>query len=374
MMCNRGTKLGFIEGFFAAQMKKSFKVVNGRVAVLTPHFASNYLPDLHPLSASNFRSLSMAAEATPSHKLPMSKRFDSAEADMTLQSSDHVLFKVHRLNLEMYSQVFADAGGSTVGTVENEIVSLSETSEVLELMLQFVYLQPQPDLRTVEWEVMKELAEAVEKYEIYSAIGVCSQRMRECVNEHPIEVLLFSVRHKYTDMMNESAEATLELPPYTMLSCLPSNVFAAWIEYQQNHQALLAKEFTRFGPSRPHRGVSASCEFWHEHYALIAATLANSLSREGPPRSRARLRAGSAGLASVLGASASVSIATGANATSLRSRCDGHKNVLLRLPEMLERRQDVGGDKCVDCKRDLTYWISQTERDWRDSRKFSDYM
>ncbi|KAJ3770199.1 hypothetical protein FB446DRAFT_745035 [Lentinula raphanica] len=292
---------------------------------------------------------------------------------MTLQSSDNVLFKVHRVNLEMHSQVFADAGGSTVGTVENEIVSLSETSEVLELMLQYVYLQPQPDLREVEWEVMKELAEAVEKYEIYSAIGVCSQRMRECVSDHPIEVLLFSVRHKYTNMMNESAEATLDIPPYTMLSCLPSDVFAAWVEYQQNHHALLAKEFTRFGPSRSHRGVSASCEYWHEHYALIAAMLASSLSREGPPRPRARLRAGSAGLSSVLGASMS-SVATGANATGLRSRCDANRNVLLRLPDMLERRQEVGGDKCADCKRDLSYWMSQTERDWRDARKFSDYL
>ncbi|KAJ3906224.1 hypothetical protein F5879DRAFT_947083 [Lentinula edodes] len=293
---------------------------------------------------------------------------------MTLQSSDNVIFKVHRLNLEMHSQVFADAGGSTVGTVENEIVSLSETSEVLELMLQYVYLQPQPDLQKVEWEVMKDLAEAVEKYEIYSAIGVCSQRMRERLNEHPIDVLLFSVRHKYTDMMNESAEATLDIPPYTMLSCVPPNVFAAWIEYQQTHHALLAKEFTRFGPSRPHCGVSASCQFWHEHYALIAATLAGALACEGPPRPRTRLRAGSAGLSSVLGASASSSVATGANAMNLRSRSDGRKNVLLRLPEVLERRQEVGGDKCADCKRDLSYWINQTERDWRDARSFSDYL
>ncbi|KAJ4484450.1 hypothetical protein C8R41DRAFT_449943 [Lentinula lateritia] len=171
----------------------------------------------------------MAAKVSLSPTLPVSKRFDSASADMTLQSSDNVIFKVHRLNLEMHSQVFADAGGSTVGTVENEIVSLSETSEVLELMLQYVYLQPQPDLQKVEWELMKDLAEAVEKYEIYSAIGVCSQRMRERLYEHPIDVLLFSVRHKYTGMMNESAEATLDIPPYTMLSCVPPNVFAAWV-------------------------------------------------------------------------------------------------------------------------------------------------
>ncbi|KIK59411.1 hypothetical protein GYMLUDRAFT_44408 [Collybiopsis luxurians FD-317 M1] len=129
----------------------------------------------------------------------------------------------------MHSQVFADAGGSTVGTVDDEIVSLSETSKVLELMLQYMYLQPQPDLREVEWEVMKELAEAVEKYEIFAAMGVCNQRMRECLAEHPVDVLLYASRHKYTDMMNESAEATLNIPPYTMLSCVPPDIFAAWV-------------------------------------------------------------------------------------------------------------------------------------------------
>ncbi|KAF9066645.1 hypothetical protein BDP27DRAFT_1268444, partial [Rhodocollybia butyracea] len=170
----------------------------------------------------------MASEA-PTPGLSVSKRFNLPDSDLTIQSSDNVLFKVHRINLEMHSQVFADAGGSTVGTAKDEIVSLSETSQVLELMLQYVYLQPQPDLRAVEWDVVKELAEAVEKYEIYAARGVCSHRMRECIMNHSIDVLLYSVRHKYTEIIDESAEATLDIPPYTMLSCVPPNVFAAWV-------------------------------------------------------------------------------------------------------------------------------------------------
>jgi len=277
----------------------------------------------------------------------------------------------------MHSQVFADAGGSTVGTTDEEIVYLSETSSVLELMFQYVYLQPQPDLQEVQWEVMKDLAEAVEKYEIYCAIGVCSHRMRECIPEHPIDVLLYSIRHKYTEIMNESAEATLDVPPYTMLNCVPPHVFAAWIEYQQAHHTLLTKEFTRFGPSRHHRGITIPCEFWHEHYALVAAELSSAFACEGPPRPRARPRTshGSAGLSSILGASASsMSIATGANACSLSSRNDMRKNVLLRLPGMLERRMDAGGDRCHDCKRELGFWIIQTERDSRDSRRFAEYL
>ncbi|KAF5388920.1 hypothetical protein D9757_005134 [Collybiopsis confluens] len=115
----------------------------------------------------------------PAPSFPISKRFNLPTSNLTLQSSNLVLFKVHRLNLEMHSQVFADAADSTGGpTSENEVVSLSESDSVLELLLQYMYLQPQPDLREVEWEVMKGLAEAVEKYEVYAAMGVCQQRMR----------------------------------------------------------------------------------------------------------------------------------------------------------------------------------------------------
>ncbi|KAK1235765.1 hypothetical protein PQX77_000994 [Marasmius sp. AFHP31] len=118
----------------------------------------------------------MASETTST--LTISNRFDLPASDITLQSSDRVLYKIHRINLEMNSKVFADAGTSTVGAAENEVVLLSESSEVLEVMLQYLYLQPQPDLRKVEFGVMKEVAEAVEKYEIYCAVGVCCHQMR----------------------------------------------------------------------------------------------------------------------------------------------------------------------------------------------------
>lgn len=77
----------------------------------------------------------------------------------------------------MHSQVFADAGDSTIAT-KGEKVSLPETSNVLEVMLQYMYLQPQPDLSIFPFEVMAAVAEAVEKYSIYAAMGVCRQRMR----------------------------------------------------------------------------------------------------------------------------------------------------------------------------------------------------
>ncbi|THU79276.1 hypothetical protein K435DRAFT_768860 [Dendrothele bispora CBS 962.96] len=248
----------------------------------------------------------------------VSKSFNHPTSDITLQSSDRVLFKVHRRNLEMYSQVFADAAGATAtvppstptrapasltGTVEqppsssssspssqlhdntssptqsSEIVHLSESSAVLDLMFQYMYLQPQPDLRKVDFDVVKDLAEAVEKYCVYSAMGALNLRMREHIPSQPVEVILYAIRHNCPELINESAEATLEISPYPMLQRVPPDVFSAWvrlslmsfpsvsiadeqtlfsfhrdgqISYQQTYHGLLSKEFARFGPKRNH--------------------------------------------------------------------------------------------------------------------------
>lgn len=111
------------------------------------------------------------------------------DSNITLQSGDGRLFKVHRVNLEMHSQVFADAAsisgpvspalaeGSGEETV-TETIPLSESGETVELMLQYMYLQPQPNLSAIRPDLIADLAEAVEKYIIYAAMGVCSDRMR----------------------------------------------------------------------------------------------------------------------------------------------------------------------------------------------------
>ena len=106
---------------------------------------------------------------------------NAADSDLTLQSSDGVLYKVHRKNLVLHSETFAaaDAISAATGAVDNsEIVSLSENSATLDLLLQFMYRQRQPDLAIVAFEILSELAEAAEKYEVYSAMAMCHVHMR----------------------------------------------------------------------------------------------------------------------------------------------------------------------------------------------------
>jgi hypothetical protein len=94
---------------------------------------------------------------------------------MKVSSCDDVLFNLHRKNLEVHSAILADARN-----VENdeEPVHLTESSNVLDLLFQFMYPQPQPDLKLVEFATVAALAEAAEKYVVYSALGWCRERMR----------------------------------------------------------------------------------------------------------------------------------------------------------------------------------------------------
>jgi hypothetical protein len=73
----------------------------------------------------------------------------------------------------MHSHGFA-APESTVSDPD-EAVALTETSLVLDLLLQYLYPGPQPDLATVKFT---ELAGLAQKYEVWSAMEVSKMYMR----------------------------------------------------------------------------------------------------------------------------------------------------------------------------------------------------
>lgn len=67
---------------------------------------------------------------------------------------------------------------------------MKESSEVVLLLLQFMHRQRQPEMSNLPFEVFAELADAVEKYVVFSAMGVCKKKM-ECVScYYLLELLL----------------------------------------------------------------------------------------------------------------------------------------------------------------------------------------
>ncbi len=55
---------------------------------------------------------------------------------------------------------------------------------------------------------------------------------RESIADHPLDVLLYSVRHKHEDIINECAEASINMSTTDMLRSLPSDIFAAWVGHR----------------------------------------------------------------------------------------------------------------------------------------------
>jgi hypothetical protein len=94
--------------------------------------------------------------------------------DLVLESSDGVRYGAHKTNLEQYSAGFpiAEATNSY-----NEVVALCEKSSVLQPLLQFMHNTQQPDLKKLSFSTLESLAEAVEKYMVFSATQVCKMQM-----------------------------------------------------------------------------------------------------------------------------------------------------------------------------------------------------
>jgi hypothetical protein len=75
----------------------------------------------------------------------------------------------------MNSNGFA-APASTIITPD-EIVSLTESSAVLDILLQYMYPGPKPDLGVIKFAILAGVAEAAQKYEVWSAMEVTKVRM-----------------------------------------------------------------------------------------------------------------------------------------------------------------------------------------------------
>ena len=59
-----------------------------------------------------------------------------------------------------------------------ELVELTEPSEVVDLLLQLMSLQEAPDLKSLDFETLSMLAEAVEKYDVFHSKATCRMLMQ----------------------------------------------------------------------------------------------------------------------------------------------------------------------------------------------------
>lgn len=99
----------------------------------------------------------------------------SSTVDIVLQAADGSKFGAHAHNLQLFSGGFPTPDSVIVDITE--IVPLPEAASVIRLMLGFMHHGPLPDLESERFETIAKLADAAEKYIIYSAMAVCKPSM-----------------------------------------------------------------------------------------------------------------------------------------------------------------------------------------------------
>src|ERR1700733_738899 len=100
-------------------------------------------------------------------------------ADITLLSSDNVLFRFHKKQLETQSGAFAASAASE----KDDPFVLTEPSEIVDLLLQLMSLQDPPDLQLLEFQTLAFLTDAVKKYDVFHSKTIC-RIFIQCVCYH----------------------------------------------------------------------------------------------------------------------------------------------------------------------------------------------
>lgn len=96
------------------------------------------------------------------------------DADVTFCSADGDMFHLQRKYLEANTGAFPSSEFDTCG----EITHLTESSDILHLLFQFVYPRREPDIEGLDFAILAALAEAAEKYEVFHAMTACKTQMK----------------------------------------------------------------------------------------------------------------------------------------------------------------------------------------------------
>ncbi|KAF8970661.1 hypothetical protein BDZ97DRAFT_55529 [Flammula alnicola] len=165
--------------------------------------------------------------------------FGAADADLIVQSVDGTQFHLHRKYLEAHTGAFPGPGA--VGFNSNtrqDVTHLTEPASVLEILFQFVYPKRHPALEDTSFEILAPLAEAIEKYEVFSAMSICEVQLG-FTEKHAPEILAHAIKHNRAKLINDTALYLVRSS--TLLSEiaeeLPTNAVIPWLRYYEAYRA-----------------------------------------------------------------------------------------------------------------------------------------
>ncbi|KAF9068368.1 hypothetical protein BDP27DRAFT_1364098 [Rhodocollybia butyracea] len=114
---------------------------------------------------------------------------DFTTGNVSFRSSDHILFRLDRMHLEFASNAFPSA-------TSDEVIELSEESDILEILFTFVYPRlPIPDIDLLSFDTLVRLIEAAYKYALNAALEIALLHLQKHASEHRLEVLRIAGAH-----------------------------------------------------------------------------------------------------------------------------------------------------------------------------------
>jgi len=124
----------------------------------------------------------------PAQDTAESKQFCSG--DLVIRSSDGVLFRPHKENLEFVSDVAFPFTSTTLHKADKAI-DMQEDSKTLETLLHFAYPKLQlPDFAALSFTELIQVERAADKYQMYHGMEICQLYLaRNHAFTHPYEVL-----------------------------------------------------------------------------------------------------------------------------------------------------------------------------------------
>ncbi|KAK7436173.1 hypothetical protein VKT23_019250 [Stygiomarasmius scandens] len=134
--------------------------------------------------------------------------------DVVFQSSDGVLFHLNPKHLEYGAEAFPP-------------------SAILEPLFQFTSPRNQPDLEDLNFKTLMELAEAAEKYVVYSAIRTCVMKMKDFIPTNTWGIFLFASKHDHEALLFSIAPRFLNKPLVDMAYVMPLSLYIPWTFYHE---------------------------------------------------------------------------------------------------------------------------------------------
>lgn len=139
--------------------------------------------------------------------------FDDARADLILQSSDEIHFRVFKLIISLASPIFTDMfripSPPSQNSHEVQVVSLSEDSTALDVALRHIY--PMPTLEGDTLLYASILTEFARKYEVNGLDKYISRYLTASIELDPVGVYAMAIAYGYNSIGVNAARSCLNL-------------------------------------------------------------------------------------------------------------------------------------------------------------------